>query len=323
MRWRSRRRTCGIAVLLGLGAIACPCPGWAQDSSRVCLARTEQLVLPDNVFAPSWVYPEGKIDFVAVEALLDQAMTSLTGKSSVRAVWSEHFRPNDRVGIQLDVGALTVHQALLEAVIRRLVRAGVSPGNIIIYAGEESALFKAGFALHSDGDGVKVMGTDSEGYRGGLSRIVLDYCTAIINVARLRVDPQIGMSGALANCLAVVPHVERERLRRAPEDLAAAAARPTLRRKTRLHILDALRPGCEAGEPGRPPKTWVYGGLLVSCDPVALDAVGRDILVERLRESDQDARALDQPVTYLQPASERYRLGNHDLAKIEVVATGP
>lgn len=296
--------------------------GWAQEASRVCMARAETILLPDSVFAPSWVYPEGKIDYSAVERLLDQAMMALTGESAVRGAWSQLFRPNDRVGIQLDVGALPVHQALLEAVMRRLARAGVSTSNIIVYAGEESALFNAGYALRRGGDGVQVMGTDAEGFRGGLSRIVLDYCTAIINLARLRVDPQVGMCGVLANSLAAVPHVERARLQRSPQDLAAAAARATLRRNTKLCILDALRPGHMAGEEDGSPETWLYRGVLVSYDPVALDAVGRSILLDKFRETNQDVSELQPPVAYLKPASERYRLGQHDLAKIEVVTTG-
>jgi len=303
--------------------MTCAWPGWGQDRSRVCVARAQSILLPESTFAPSWVYPEGKIDYFAVEGLLDQAMASLTGETTVTGAWSQLFRPNDRVGVQLDVGVLPVHQALIEAVIRRLTHAGVSPGNIIIYAGEESALFYAGFDLRQDSDGVRVMGTDAEGFRGGLSRIVLDYCTAIINLARLRVDPQIGVSGALANCLAAVPHVERQRLQRAPENLAAAAARPTLRRKTKLHILDALRPAYQASQPSEPPQTWLYRGVLVAYDPVALDAVGREILLEKHQEANEGACQLESPVTYLQPASERYRLGQSDRAKITVVTSGP
>ncbi len=313
-----------IAALLSAAVALGARMSWGQDSSRVCVSRGERVLLPPSVLAPSWVYPEGKLDYFVVEGLLDKAVASLTGETSVRTAWSQLFRPSDRVGVQIDVPTLPVHQALIEAVIRRLTRAGVSTSNIIIYAGDENALFYAGFDLRHDGDGVQVMGSDSEGFRGGLSRIVLDYCTAIINLSRLRVDPQIGMSGALANCLAAVPHVERERLRRAPETLAAAAARATLRRKLRLHIMDALQPAYEpSASSAALPTTWVYGGVLASYDPVAMDIVGREILLEKLRETDPQATELQPPVTYLEPACERYHLGQCDRAKIEIVTIGP
>ena len=104
-----------VAALLAAGMMLCASASWGQESSRVCVARADRVVFPDSVFTPSWVYPEGKIDYFVVEALLDQAVGSLTGESSVRTAWSQLFRPNDRVGVQIDVGALPVHQALIEA----------------------------------------------------------------------------------------------------------------------------------------------------------------------------------------------------------------
>jgi len=87
--------------------------------------------------------------------------------------------------------------------------------------------------------------------------------------------------------------------------------------------MDALRPGYAPGRQGEPPDTWLYGGLLVSYDPVALDSAGRDILLEKLREANPEAAQLDPPVTYLDPACQRYHLGECDPAKIEVVTIGP
>lgn len=307
-----------------LGIIwSCAADPGVPELSRVCVARAQTIMLPESVLTPKWLYPDGKLDYSVVERLLDQAMMSLTGKSEVKDMWTTYFGSTDTVGIQLDVAPLPVHDALLEAVLRRLSKAGVPLRNIIIYSGEELALFRAGFDLAGTGAGARVMGTDGQGFRNGLSRVLLDYCTAVIDLSRLRVDPQIGMSGVLANALATVPYEERVRLRADPENLAQAASRATVWRITKLHIVDLLQPGYRAPEGAGDYDTWDYGGVMVSEDPVAADTIGRQVLVDKLHEEDPGVTELHPPVRYLQPATERYRLGNSDRARIELSSIGP
>jgi len=300
--------------------------GWCAPMdgvATVCEARAERILMAESTLAPEFIYPEGKIDYEVIEEMLDQAMMSLTGETSVKDAWGVHFKPLDRVGIQLDVAPMPVHAAILEAVTLRLMRCGVPRENIIVYAGAESALFRAGFDLSGAPGRVRVMGADAEGYRKGLSRIVLDYCTAIINLSRLRIDPQLGMRGAVANCLATVPYPDQLRLQSEPEEMALAAASASLRQKTRLHIVDALRPGYAERADSRALETWLRRSILVSEDPVAIDAIGREILLEKLREAAPETTTLTPPVTWLLRAAEKYRLGVADLDAIKLTQIGP
>lgn len=311
-----------LLALVAAAMIALPGLAPAADAPRVCVARAERILMPGHTLAPDFIYPQGKIDFDVVAGLLDQAMVSLTGERTGKEAWASRVTPLDRVGIMLDIEPMPVHRALLEAVTLRLISCGVPRENIIVFAAQESALFRAGFDLSEVPGRVRVMGADSEGYRKGMTRVVLDYCTAIINLSRLRMDARIGMSGAIANHLAAAPTVERLRLLSQPEELSAVAARGSLKLKTQLHIMDALRPG-DLPVDGAETETWLYRGVLVSDDPVALDAVGREILLARLRESNPDAVSLTPPVVYLEPAATRYRLGVADLGAIELVETSP
>jgi len=295
----------------------------AHAGARVCVARAENIFMPDSLLAPPFIYPEGKLDYKVIEKLLDDAMVALSQAPNARAAWCSRFSPTDRVGIQLDVGALPVHKTLLEAVTLRLLACGVEPGNIIVYSGEETSLFRAGFDLSGAPGRVRVMGADAEGYRKGISRIVLDHCSAIINLARLRSDPRLGMFGVLANYVQSIPYEERERLLRTPEQLPSAAALAPLKTKTRLHLMDALRPGLGPGERPETTTTWVYGGVMVSDDPVALDTIGHAVLLEKLREADASLTDLSPPVVYLEPAQNRYRLGVADPQNIELTRIGP
>ncbi|MCD6361754.1 MAG: DUF362 domain-containing protein [Armatimonadetes bacterium] len=319
----SAHGTTGRLAALSLAVILTAAVAHAGGASCVCVARAEKILLPQSALAPSFAYPEGKLDYNVVAKLVDDAVMSLTGESGVREAWCGLFSPTDRVGIQLDVNPLPVHRTLLEAVTLRLIACGVPQSNIVIYSGEEVALFQAGFDLSETPGRIRVMGADAQGFRKGLSRIVLDHCTVIINLARLRVDPRVGMSGALTNCLSSVPYEERERLLRTPEELPAAAARASLKVKTRLHIVDALQPALATADNQLGFVTWLYRGVMVSRDPVALDAVGRRILLDRLREDNPDVEALSPPVVYLQPAHDRYHLGTADPDAIELREFGP
>ena len=170
------------------------------------------------------------------------------------------------------------------------------------------------------------MGSDSEGFRGGLSRIVLDYSTVIINVARLRADRTLGMTGCIVNYLAAVPEPERLRLLADPVQLPRAAAHPLLRRNTRLHILEAYQPIIQDTGEEFPP-TWEYRGLLMSSDPVATDLVGMRILRAKLALSEPPAEteyaAPDAALAYLQAAgSHRFRAGQADPDKITLKVIG-
>lgn len=295
-------------------------PG-VRARSTVAIARAERILAPEGPLTP-YVYPEGKVEYRIVKRLLDEAVAAAVGAEDAESAWRELITPNDRVGIQIDVGPLPVHDEVLEAVILSVMATGVPLRHIVIYSGEEAALFRAGFDISGRTPGATVMAADVEGYRRGTSRIVLDHTTKIINVARLRVDDRVGMHAAIANCLSSVPNVDRERLRRNPEMLAEAAANASLRRSAVLHVIDALRPGwAHDGEDGSL-QTWLYRGLIVSEDPVAADTVAHAILLEKVRE-ETGADQLEPPVLYLEPAASEFRLGNADPERIDTICIGP
>lgn len=314
-----------LSVALACWAIAAAAwcnPAVVPERSVVAVARAERILVPEGIRAPAWLYPEGRIEQGVVEKLLDAAVKACTGQERTADAWAALISPGDRVGIQIDPEGIEAHDAVLDLLVRRIADAGVPLRNITIYAGEETALFRAGFDLSGRMPGVAVYASDSLGYRGGISRIVLNRCTRIINLARLRVDPRLGMHGAVANCLQAIPYAERLRLQRDPSLLPSAASNAVLRRKIALHVLDALFPIYRYPPTGEP-ETWQFGGVLASTDPVALDAVGRQVLLQKLRELDPDVDSLDPPATWLLPASTTYRLGTAELDRIDVVTSWP
>jgi Domain of unknown function (DUF362) len=211
--------------------------------------------------------------------------------------------------------------ATVETVIDRLVSAGLNPANIVVFGADEADMFNAGFNINHDGHTVRVLGSESEGFRGGISRIVSDYCDALINIATLRVDPELGFSGCVANTLVCVPMVQRVALRQDPRQVGSVAALPVVRQKLRLNLLEAYLPLLD--QVGETKVTCQYRGLLAGADAVAVDEIGRQVLQAARNEAKGYPWPLPQAADYLQAAQDRYRVGQADPKAITVKLVGP
>jgi hypothetical protein len=284
--------------------------------ATVCVARGEKILVPQGISAPKLLYPQGRVDFDVVEKLVDAAVANVTGLEKTEG-WRALFKGSDRVGIMVEAGRYPVQLATVETVIDRLVNSGVDPSNIVVFGADERDLFMAGFNISRDEKSVRVLGAQSEGFRGGISRIVTDYCDAIINIGTLQLDPDIGFGGCLSNTLTCVPATRRMELRRQPTQLASVATNPALRQKTRLVLLEAYLPLLAMQDLNK--TTWQYGGLLAGTDPVAVDVVGQQILHGCFASAKITP---PQPAEYLRPAQARYRVGQSDPQQITVKVLG-
>lgn len=297
-------------------AFAMPDP---PGQATVVLARSETILVPQGLSAPKLLYPQGRVDYDVVERLLDAAVFSLTGAAK-SAGWRALFPGRERVGIIVEAGRYPVQLATVECLIDALVDAGSSPAAITVFSADERDLFMAGFNINRDERSVRVMGTDAEGFRGGMSRIVTDYCDVLINLGTLQADADLGFSGCVANTLCCVPTPKRLQLRREPEQVGSVAAMPAIRQKLRLNLLEAYLPLLDV--PGAEKVTRQYGGLLAGTDPVAVDAVGRKILEGCRGAHRGQAWPLPGTADYLQPARDNYRLGQSDLSRITLKLQG-
>jgi len=67
---------------------------------------------------------------------------------------------------------------------------------------------------------------------------------------------------------------------------------------------------------------WEYKGILVSQDPVAVDAMGVRILQAKRREYFGEERPLKPPAKHIYLADTRHNLGVSDPDKIELIKLG-
>ena len=286
-----------------------------------------------------------------VQAMVNRAITNLTGKPTVAAAWRNLVATQEVVGIKVysvpgpNSGT---RPAVVAAVIEGLLAAGLPPKHIIVWDKQTSDLKAAGFFDLSKRYGIRVAGSAQAGYdekafydtpllgnlvwgdlefgkkgpgvgrKSFLSKLVTQEMTKIINITPLLNHNLAGVSGNLFS-LAIGSVDNVIRFESDPDRLATAVPeiynRPVLADRVVLNIVDALICQYEGGERGLLHYSATLNELRFSRDPVALDALSLKEL-ERLRE------AADAPV--VKPNQELYdnaallELGVSDLKKIRV-----
>jgi hypothetical protein len=112
------------------------------------------------------------------------------------------------------------------------------------------------------------------------------------------------------------------------DDACASLAKlwdlPITKGKTRLNVLVMLNPQFHNIGPHHfdPVYTWPYGGLIVSTDPVAADAVGLRIIQQKRRLVFGEERPLQPTAHHIALADTEYGLGNAAMENIELVRLG-
>jgi hypothetical protein len=251
--------------------------------ARVILIRHE------NVVDSNW-----KINEEVIGKMLDDAVVNLFGVKSPEDAWKKIIKPADVVGIKTNVWRSLRTPVELEAILKqRLMSVGVGEENISI---------------------------DD---RGVLRNPVFAKATALINVRPMRAHNWSGVGGCLKNYIMFVPsppdyHAD------SCVDLGALWKLPAVEGKTRLNILLMLTPQFHCLAPHHFDKeyTWLYKGMLVSTDPVAVDAVGLKIIEAQRSIYFKEPTPMRPPVTHITAAEKKHGVGIADLKNIELVKLG-
>jgi hypothetical protein len=99
---------------------------------------------------------------------------------------------------------------------------------------------------------------------------------------------------------------------------------PIVKGKTRLNVLVVLRPLFYGRGPHHfnPQYLWDYNGLLISSDPVALDAVGVELLSVKRRNYFGEDTPFPKRTHHVTYAEVRHHVGVSDLDRIDLVKVG-
>lgn len=234
---------------------------------------------------------KGIVNRSVLEKMLDEAVARLFSMKKADQAWKKILKPDDTVGIKSNVWNFLPTPKELEEIIKsRVMKAGVKEKNIKI---------------------------DDRSARENLGA-----CTALINVRPLRSHHWAGIGGCIKNYITFVedrPSYHGDSC----ASLGAIWQLPIVKNKTRLNILVVLTPQFYGKGPHHydPRFVWKYGGLMVSTDPVALDAVGASLLLKKRIAFFGENRPVT-PTNHIQAADREYKLGVSDLKKIELVKLG-
>lgn len=341
----------GLGWLMVAGALCLPgLPLRAADffSLRATNAPARVVIVED---------PNATFDFqpdnVRVQTMLDRGLTSLTGKTAPAEAWRSFVSTQDVVGIKVfsTAGPISgTRPAVVAAVVRGLLDAGVPSERIIIWDRHENDLRAAGFFKLAAQFGVRAAGAAESGYdektfynpdtaiighlvwgdlefgkkgegagrRSFVSKLVSRQITKIISLAPLLNENDAGVCGHLYG-LAMGSVDNTLRFEGNADRLAVAVpeiyALPALGDRVVLNITDALIGQYEGGARGLLQYSEVPNQLWFSRDPVALDTLA-------IKELDRVRRAVDAPA--FKPNLELYtnaallQLGVNDPAKIPV-----
>jgi hypothetical protein len=227
-----------------------------------------------------------------IQPMLDEGVKTLLEIDDTAEAWRRLIKPEAIVGIKTNAWAyLPTPKELEEAIVRRVIDSGVSKDRIRL---------------------------DDRGARKNLAD-----CTALINARPLRTHHWSGIGGCLKNYIMFVRFPFRYHSN-ACADLGQIWTLPIVKDKTRLNVLVVLQPLFHGRGPHHynPIYVWDYRGLLISLDPVALDAVGVQLLSAKRRDyfgEDTPSPKRTHHVTY---AEVKHHVGVSDLERIDLVKVG-
>jgi hypothetical protein len=276
------RGTAGLLVTATLGS-GTSLEASTEQRARVVLIRHSDAVASD-----------GSVNSDVIRSMLDEAVKTLLGESEPTQAWQKLFKKSDIVGIKSNSwNRLPTPKELEDAIHRRLVGIGIPEEKIAI------------------------------GDRGVLNNPIFMKSTALVNARPLRTHHWSGVGTCIKNYIQFVPdpsayHAE------ACSDLAKIWSLPMVKGKTRLNVLAALTPQFYGRGASFFDKryVWPYKGLIVGIDPVAVDAVGAELLKNKRIAFFGEDRALDVPPIHIAVADKKYHLGVSDLARIQLVKLG-
>jgi uncharacterized protein (DUF362 family) len=279
---------------------------------------------------PGLVSARGALDPRLLEAALGAAVARAAGEATAVAAMRRLFEPTDVVGIKVNClggrGVSTRPEVALQ-LAAFLQAAGVPADRIYVWDRTDRELRAAGYAI-SSGPGVRVFGTD-EDFDGRLvewgpsasrfDRVLARDLTALVSLSVLKDHGLAGASLTMKNWYGVVHNPNKLHDDNCAPFIPHLVACPVIRDKLRLNVVDGALAQCHGG-PGRAPRwAWPYGGFLASTDPVAVDAIGRQVLEARRREVGLPPLAAEGREPGHIAGAARLGLGVADPARIERV----
>lgn len=278
-----------------------------------------------DIFSKNSVDSSGVGKDGPVHDMLNRAMMDLTGEKDIARAFKTVARTGDRVGIKVNCisgGNLSTQVPVVMAIVDGLIKAGVTPGDIIIWDRTDRELRNAGFTISTGTGSVRCFGTtgyesrenDINGTRFKLSKILTEEIDVLINVPLMKHHGSSGVTMSLKNHYGSINNPGNQHQNSCDPHIANINSHNVIKSKTKLIVLDALRAQCNGGPSNNEKWKWNPSRILVGFDPVAIERIGADILDERRLET--GLKSLGNQLKHIITAAG-LGLGTDDRSQIE------
>ena len=229
-----------------------------------------------------------EVDKATATQIVRDAVISAAGAKTYEEAWKKLFKQSDMVGIVTSTAVNPTHPEVVDIVKSDLMAAGVPEANICFPQRDIPMVTR---------------------------------CTALIALPALKAHWLTGIGTVMKLYImysAKPPDYHNEN----SSKLGEIWQLDCVKGKTRLVLIDALRPLCDKGPQVDPRYLWNYNGIIASVDPVAAEAVGLKIIQTKRDEIKGEPWPLSPPPLCVEAADKQYHLGASDLSKIRIVKSG-
>lgn len=268
------------------------------------------------------------------QGILDRGLCRLLSADKPAEAWKRLFRADDVVAVKVNtLGGrnLSPGYPLITAIVRGLGLAGIRPEQVIVWDRSSRELQRAGYPVNTSGPGLKVFGTDAlqNGYGAQIeqamsvgscfSRILTQYCTAVINVGVLKDHDLAGLSALLKNFYGVIHNPNKYHDGNCSPYVAHVSTHPAIRNKVRLHVVDAPVGQYHGGPAFHSGRTWPFHGLLLATDGVAADRIALGHIERQRSQAGLKTLAAEKRYPAWLDVAAQLGLGVGNPASIQVV----
>lgn len=266
------------------GAVAASLLGNPLESSAAPAIKSYVVVVRNQTA----LNPGNQVNEPVLREMLTQVLGSVTGKSDTASAWRALVRTSDIIGLVHTDHLNRTHPELVELVKTTLKEAGVPEKNIWMVQGSPERVRE---------------------------------CNALISLPALKAHWLTGIGTVFKNYISFTGSPSSYHDANNAK-LGEIWNMPHVKGKTKLVLVDALRPLCDKGPQPDPRYMWQYKGLIAGTDPVAVETVCLKVIMQKRQALRGEPWPLSPPPVVVEMADKRYGLGTSKLEEIQIQRIG-
>ncbi len=275
------------------------------------------------------VWRDGRRDGEVVARMLDAGLVALTGEKTAAAAWRRFVTPGEKVGLKINLLGrpfLVTAREVTDAVSGSLIGSGVPAGDVVVWDRYKAHFARTPYAIGPGRYGERIEAGGSydatkalhaSGGVAPIDRMATERTRVTISLPVLKDHGASGVTMALKNvAFGAFEHHPKAHDNGCDPYIAEAYAHFVKHNRVALIVLDATQACFDGGpRPSDRSKIWNENALYLATDPVALDVVGRAVIMDRRKQAGlRDTTRLCRHIE----TARRLGLGVGDPARIEV-----